>query len=577
MDRNLLLAFLLSFLVLSLWSLWMGDHKPATHPQGQEQVAPEARPEAKTPSAGSSAYPDLPAPPTAAAPAPELPAEAAAEAEAPQVAAHKVDLDLPLYRARLSSAGGVLETWDLAQYTDHGGARVAMIPPDGPATAIAVTPFRELGIGDLSRAGWEIEPSDGKEVAFRFARDGVTIRKTYSFDPDSYDFRLAIEVANHSKASISPRFLVDWPAEVRPRELDFRDQSLAALHGGSITQQPLAGIGSPGFIGTFFGRQPVREFPLMVGEIDWVGFQTTYFLAALFPDNPSQSRARFVVLMPAAAGAAQLFFDPVELTPGQSIEREFRGYLGPKEADRLVAMGGGAERSIDRGYTWISPLVRLFAWLLHALYTVIPNYGVAIILLTLLVRAVTAPLTVRQMRAMEKMRRVQPRMKELQEKYADDRQKQSEELMKLYRQEGVNPLGGCFPMLLQLPVFIGLYYALRSSLELRHAPFVGWINDLSAPDLLFTLPGFDLPVRVLPLVMGATMFIQQKITPMQTPDPTQARMMMVVMPVMMTVLFYQFPSGLVLYWMLSNVLAILNQLWIGRNMGPPGRAVQAAA
>ncbi|HXK24881.1 MAG TPA: membrane protein insertase YidC [Myxococcota bacterium] len=576
MDRNLILAFLLSFLVLSLWSLWMGERKPAPHPEGQPPIAQGASPEARAPSGEPSTYPELPAAPTPAAPAPELPGEPAAEAEATQVHARHVDLTLPLYRARMSTAGGVIESWDLADYTDHGGARVAMVPPDGPATSIAVTPFRELGLGDLSRASWEIERSDTKQVVFRFARDGVTIRKTYSFAPESYDFRLAIEVANQSKASISPRFLVDWPAEVRPREQDFRDQSLAALHGGSITLQPLAGFGSPGLIGTLFGRQPVREVP-MAGDVDWVGFQTTYFLAALFPDNPNQARARFVVLMPAMAGAAQLFFDPVELTPGQTIERDFRGYLGPKEVDRLTAMGGGAERAIDRGYTWVSPLTRLFAWLLHALYTVIPNYGVAIILLTLLVRVVTAPLTVRQMRSMERLRRVQPRMKEIQEKYAEDRQKQSEELMKLYKQEKVNPLGGCFPMLLQLPVFIGLFYALRSSLELRHAPFVGWINDLSAPDLLFTLPGLNLPVHVLPIVMGVTMFVQQKFTPMQTPDPTQARMMMVVMPVMMTVLFYQFPSGLVLYWMLSNVLAILNQLWIGRRMGPPGRAVQAAA
>ena len=184
----------------------------------------------------------------------------------------------------------------------------------------------------------------------------------------------------------------------------------------------------------------------------------------------------------------------------------------------------------------------------------------------------TAPLTIKQMRSMERLRRVQPRMKEIQEKYKDDRQKQSEELMKLYKQEKVNPLGGCFPMLLQLPVFVGLFYALQSSMELRHAPFVGWIDDLSAPDSLFIIPGLNLPFRVLPIVMGATMFVQQKITPMQTPDPAQARMMMTVMPVMMTVLFYQFPSGLVLYWMLSNVLAILNQLWIGRNMGPMPRA-----
>jgi YidC/Oxa1 family membrane protein insertase len=154
----------------------------------------------------------------------------------------------------------------------------------------------------------------------------------------------------------------------------------------------------------------------------------------------------------------------------------------------------------------------------------------------------------------------------LQEKFADDRQKQSEEMMKLYRSEGVNPLGGCFPMILQLPVFIGLFYALRSSIELRQAPFMGWISDLSAPETLFTIPGIDIPIRVLPLAMGASMVLQQKLTPQPTVDPAQARMMMTIMPIMMTVLFYQFPSGLVLYWFVSNILAISHQLVIGRRM-----------
>jgi YidC/Oxa1 family membrane protein insertase len=166
---------------------------------------------------------------------------------------------------------------------------------------------------------------------------------------------------------------------------------------------------------------------------------------------------------------------------------------------------------------------------------------------------------------MERMRALSPKLTELKEKYADDRQKQSEEMMQLYRREGVNPLGGCLPMLLQLPVFIGLFYALRSSIDLRQAPFVAWIDDLSSPDVLFDIPGIGIPLRVLPLIMGATMVLQQKITPMQM-DPAQAKMMMTVMPVMMTVLFYQFPSGLVLYWMVSNVLAIAHQMWVGRTL-----------
>jgi len=182
---------------------------------------------------------------------------------------------------------------------------------------------------------------------------------------------------------------------------------------------------------------------------------------------------------------------------------------------------------------------------------------------------VTTPLTMKQMRSMERMRALQPKLTELREKFPDDRQKQSEAMMQLYRREGVNPLGGCLPMLLQLPVFVGLFYALRSSIDLRQAPFVGWIDDLSAPDVLFEIPGIGIPFRVLPLVMGATMVAQQRITPMQM-DPAQAKMMMTVMPVMMTVLFYQFPSGLVLYWMVSNVLAIAHQLWIGRKVSAAG-------
>ena len=223
------------------------------------------------------------------------------------------------------------------------------------------------------------------------------------------------------------------------------------------------------------------------------------------------------------------------------------------------------ERAIDLGWSWVEPLTRFFSLLLKMLYSVVANYGVAIIILTILVRVVTAPLTIKQMRSMERMRALSPKLKEIQAEFADDRQKQSEKTMALYKSEGVNPLGGCLPMLLQFPVFIGLFYALRSTIQLRQAPFFGWIDDLSVPESLFEIPGLGLPFRVLPLVMGATMVLQQRITPMQA-DPAQAKMMMTVMPVMMTMIFYQFPSGLVLYWMVSNLLAISHQLWIGRGI-----------
>jgi YidC/Oxa1 family membrane protein insertase len=554
-----------------------GERTPQGDSQGE--IALEQGPQAGEPGAGQPASPGLPEAPAAAPPAPDAPG-AGPEAEVGEVAealaVERIEIERPLFHATLSSKGAALERWELIEYDDRYGARIQLVPAHADALPLATTPLVELGIGDLSRAIWEVESRTENGVVFAKERDGIRLRKTYSFEPDGYSFRLAVDLENRSSRSVSPRFLLDWPAEVRP-EQDFVEQSLAALHEGSVALQPLAGIGSPGFFGGLVGRGPVQEYEVMSGGIDWVAYQTTYFLSAAFPDSPSQARARFAVLEPSQRGVAQLFFDPVEVPPGQSVSRVFRGYLGPKEPEQLAALGNSAEASIDLGWSWVAPLTRMFSWLLHALYSLIPNYGVAIILLTILVRAVTAPLTVRQMRSMERLRRVQPKMKEIQEKYADDRQKQSEELMKLYRQEKVNPLGGCFPMVLQLPVFIGLFYALRSSIDLRHAPFFGWIDDLSAPDELFTIPGVGLPVRVLPIIMGATMFLQQKITPMQTPDPMQARMMMIVMPIMMTVLFYQFPSGLVLYWMLSNVLAILHQLWIGRNMPPVGRAEQPAS
>jgi YidC/Oxa1 family membrane protein insertase len=183
------------------------------------------------------------------------------------------------------------------------------------------------------------------------------------------------------------------------------------------------------------------------------------------------------------------------------------------------------------------------------------------------VRLLLAPLMARQMRSMKKMSVLQPRMKEIQERFPDDRQKQSEAMMALYKEAGVNPLSmmtGCLPMFLQLPVFIGFYYALQGAIQLRQQPFVGWIDDLSQPEALFVVPGIDLPVRLLPILMGASMVAQQKLTP-STMDPAQARVMLTVMPVMFTLMFYQFASGLVLYWFVSTLLGIGQQVLTNRS------------
>jgi len=478
----------------------------------------------------------------------------------PEPPARQLEIETPLFRAELDSLGGVLSHLELK------GFRVTPAP-DSPLVALTtgqsehalVTPFRELGVGDLSQAGFTVEHADAQSVAFYLEREGVRVRKVYDFDPESYAFALRVSVENGSGQQVSPRYELVWPAQAATGN-DFTDQALAVLHDGSVVRQPLAAFGQRGLL----GRTPTTERNFE-REVDWAGVTLTYFVSAMLPDDPVSASAFFRNTLPGRAGIVSVSFEPVNLPPGQSAERIFRVYTGPKEARRLEAVGGGLVRAIDLGWNWLSPLTLAFAWLLHALHDVIPNYGVAIILLTILVRAVTTPLTLKQMRSMERMRALQPKIQELKDKFPDDRQKQSEAMMQLYRREGVNPLGGCLPMLLQLPVFVGLFYALRSSIDLRQAHFVGWIDDLSAPDSLFVIPGIGIPFRVLPLVMGVTMVVQQRITPMQV-DPAQARMMMTVMPVMMTVLFYQFPSGLVLYWMVSNLLAIAHQLWIGKTL-----------
>lgn len=558
MDRNFFLAMALSLLVLVVWSTWQASQPPPPEqPPGDEVAGRE--------------LPGLPEAPERPAPAPRevtQPPGAAPQAPMPvpeSVRERQVTVSTGLYEARLTTHGGALAHWELRRYVDKslpGGPAVILTTLDTAGQGELATPLLELGLGDLSQAPYAVEQPDPLTVVFSRRQGNVSVRKTYRFEAESYGFRLAIELENGSQQSLLPTFEVRWLASKRG-EPDFTDQALVALHEGELERAQVASLGK----GSFLRGSSAAEARTFAGGVDWAGAELRYFLSVLIPEVPRECSATFVPLEPGASGSVGLAYRPIEVPPGRSATREYRGYIGPKEPALLEAVGVGLERSIGQGWAWVAPLSRFFSWMLHLCHAVIPNYGVAIIVLTILVRLVTAPLTAKQMRSMKRMGEVQPRMREIQEKYKDDRQRQSQEMMKLYRETGANPLGGCLPMLLQFPVFIGLYYALQSSIDLRQAPFVGWIDDLSRPETLFTIPGLEIPVRVLPLVMGVSMILQQRMTP-STMDPQQARMMMTVMPVMFTVLFYQFPSGLVLYWMVSNLLAIGHQVLINRQKKP---------
>lgn len=572
MDRNFALAVALSMAVLVLWATFIAP-PPSSEPTPTEA----AREEAPAPSASegeppedlageaSQDWPPAPSEPDAPAPAmPETETEPAPAAEAPE---ERIRVAGEVFEAELTTHGGGLAHWALREYRLKNGEGDARGGPlvelagsartFGPALA---TPFQELGLGDWSRASWQVERPDSETVVFRRAQDGVVVTKTYRFDADRYLFRLGIQVENGTDRALHPTFRVRWPASARDGD-DFRELSVATYRDGDLHQAPV-GEGMS-FLG--FGAGTLEEPQTFEREVDWAGTNTRYFLAALMPDVPRDAFARFVPIEPRRLAATEVAFTPVEVPPGQRVEHEYRIYAGPKEPDRLDEAGAHLGEAIQRG--WFPSLTRFFAWLLHATYEVVPNYGVAIILLTAVVRILMAPIMARQMKSMKKMGELQPRIKEIQAKYPDDRQKQSEAMMGLYREAGVSPfsmMAGCFPMLLQLPVFIGFYFALQGSIDLRHQPFVAWIQDLSAPEALFVIPGLELPLRVLPLLMGASMVLQQKLSPTAM-DPAQARMMLIMMPVMFTVLFYQFASGLVLYWLVSNLLGIAQQVWTNRS------------
>ncbi len=557
MDRNTLLFFALSFGIMVLWYGLVAPKPEPAPPAAAPAPGEVARRDDATPSPTGEAAREFEAPGVATTTtSPPLSPSPSPPLNSPDWREQRVAVETDLYRAELSSRGGVLLSFLLKAYSDAylpGRPRVEMVTTGEAYDQALATPLRGLGFGDLSQLGYEVRRPDAQTVVFTRTHQGVTIRKRYRFSLDDYQLRLRIELENGAGRYLRPGFNTLWPGRA-PARAGFSEFGLVAYHDGGLERFV---IDPPDMLFGGGGSNTLAEF----SGVDWAGAHSRYFLAALIPDNPRDARARFDPVVVEREALLQLKFEEVELPPGARLDRELRIYLGPKLSARLEAIGSNLDQSILRG--WIPSLTRLFEQLLEASYTVVPNYGVAILLITILVRLVMAPLVAKQMKSMKKMSALQPAIKEVQAKHPDDREKQSAAMMAVYREHGMSPFSmfsGCLPMLLQLPVFIGFYYALQCAIALRQQPFFGWIDDLSQPEALFSIPGLDIPVRVLPLLMGASMFFQQKFTP-SAMDPAQMRIMLWVMPVMFTFLFYQFASGLVLYWFTSTLLGI-GQQWL---------------
>jgi YidC/Oxa1 family membrane protein insertase len=452
-----------------------------------------------------------------------------------------VTVSTPLIRATFTTRGASIKSWDLQRYTAKnidGMRPVQLVHSGAQFQGPLALSFRDQGIGnEVSSALYEVEQDfdvlDARHpvghLIFRHRSEpkGVTVEKRLTFRHDSYLVDVQLTVAGTTGAvdvELGTNFgIVEW------------GEGFIGLLGAAM----------------FVDGKVEKEMPDAVWErqsgVRWLALQDKYFLSVLVPSQPAAA----VVKKEGdklVSGALRLE------APAGKGPIAFQLYAGPKEFDTLKALNIGLEDTIDFGWfifgSWsvVKTVAKPLFYVLRFLYDFTHNYGVSIILLTCAIKLLFVPLQYKSYKSMKQMQTIQPQVAALQTKYKDDRDRLNKELIKLYREKRVNPVGGCLPMVLQMPVFVALFNILYMTIDLRQAPFILWITDLSVAD----------PYYALPLVMGVTMVIQQKITP-TTMDPTQAKIML-ILPAFMTFLFITFPAGLVLYWLTNNVLTIAQQI-----------------
>lgn len=481
-----------------------------------------------------------------------------------QAPARLIRIKTPLYTAELSTSGGGLSAFMVERYKDRLGQgakpldiinaspelpaplslSVGQSTPPLPAAPVYTTDAPD----ELS-----LKAGESRTVTFSWAAtDGVRITREYVFTGGRYDFEIRSQIGNGSTA----------PIRLTP------GIALSQLFQGNV-----GGASDGAFKGIVVDTKGgVERFDLKDVDkgkaarvpVRWAAADSKYFTLAVIPEKEWM-----------LGGTARVADNGVKTTlsdaeavvnAGNSLRINVRVYAGPKEQGQLEKSAPNLEKLVDFG--WFSVIARPVVFLLDASNRVTRNYGIDIIILTILIKLVFYPLTHKSMTAMRKMQELTPIIAKLKEKYKDDTMRINQETMQLYKTYGVNPMSGCLPMLLQIPFLIAFYKALMVAIQLRHAPFALWIRDLAAPEHLYDLQagGFTIPIRLLPLLMGGSMFLQQKMTPASPgADPAQQKMML-MLPILFTFMFWSMPTGLTLYWFVSNIAGIVQQLFYNRHV-----------
>lgn len=479
--------------------------------------------------------------------------------------------DLPDYRAVIDPVGGRITSWVLKRFTDAAEQPADIVPSAGPGLLEVdiLTGGEDL---DLSRTAFDVAPrAEGAPRGLTLtSRDttGATVRLDYEFPGSgSYSTRLRVFVSGAAGDNRASFLRLAFPQGVAHLERDPKLDRLAAagvaLIGTRTVKHAFGGKQGFGF-GSGGGDKGWSEDA--EGVVHWAGVRSKYFLAAIMPRNAESGQPGVDAHVGIRRGAGENHIRTEVLLPlnlSGPTEYVVDLYAGPMDYAELARFKVGLEKARDLGWRWVVPVSKLLIKFFQMVHSVVPNYGLCIIILSILVKVVFYPLSRKSVESMRDMQRLKPEMERLNEKFKDDPQKKNQATLELYKKHKVNPLGGCLPIVVQMPVFIALYNVLSSAVELRKAPFGLWIGDLSAPDRVGAVAG--LPIHIMPLIMAGTMVWQQKLTPT---DPRQAAMAY-IMPVVMTVFFYAMPSGLVLYWTVTNLMAIGQQIWINRSVVQP--------
>jgi YidC/Oxa1 family membrane protein insertase len=552
MDKRTLLALGLSFLVFLVWSVLFGP-KPTDTPTNKQSIPKKEQGRQK-----DQSQPVLEDKPIPTGPKRDLMLEMERDTR-------DITVETDLYIAIFSGSGPLIKSFKLKKYQ-------STLEKNAPLKELIHVKNKKgcgfnLGFSgkNIPNINWATYKVSRKEIAIRSgdqpkeliymreSLEGIEIRTRFIFYADNYKIDLSIQVNNKSEYLIDDTLslnLVHLPIKTKKGYGAFEGMSL--LLDDKLKEVKV-------------GKLKDTQF---FGQISWIAREEPYFMAAIVDEKSRKSTAKSSIL-PDDEIKISYITPSLNLRHDQKTTENFTLYFGPRDLYILKALNKKLEKAINFG--WFDIIAKPLLVTLRFFNKYLYNYGLAIILLTIIIKILFWPLTHKSYQSMKEMRKLQPMMAKIREKYKGNKQEMQKQLMGLYKTYKINPMGGCLPMIVQIPVFFALFRVLPNSIELRHAPFVLWIKDLSAPDRLFSFP-FQIPfmappygIPVLTLIMGASMFLQQKMTP-TTGDPAQAKMMM-LLPIVFTFLFINFPSGLVLYWLVNNVLSIAQQYRINKQVG----------